>query len=376
MFNIMSRGRLARLLILVTLASGLMMSVTQSVHAQSANPFRLSGTLTDADGAGLEGYTVEAPIDVSFLASASRTDVQGNYSILYSGFEPVVSVGDTIEITVKDPDGQVVGTSSYTVTETDINRVGIAEATHNIQLSGLSVELDVVQLPADGVSTVTITVSVKSGGQAVTDDTLEITAESGSVGEVTSSGDGTYTAVYTAPALVLTESMTDTITVSSDTTGDTTTESVSLEAVPTVIAVSVSPNVFDAGGEATGAVQITANRGPNMVADADLSLNLIRADGGADTGSVSGVTNNADGTYSATYTPASAAGQIDLSATDAVSGASGTAAVTVNAGPAATISVSAAPMTVSSGESAVITAAVADESGNGVGGIDVERLGG
>ena len=378
MLNIMSRGRLVKVLFLVTLASGLIMSAAQSVHAQSANPFRLSGTLTDADGAALEGYTVEAPIDVSFLAPASRTDVQGNYSILYSALAPaVVSVGDTIEITVKDPDGVAVGTSSYTVTAEDVNQVvGIAEATHDIQLSGLSAEADAAELPADGVSTATVTVSVKSGGQAVTDDTVTVTAGSGSVGAVTNNEDGTYTATYTAPALVLTGAMADTITVSSGTTGDSTTVSITLTEVPTAIAVSVAPTEFTAGAGETGAISISVNRGGNAVSDADVSLGLRRADGGADTGSVTGVTNNGDGTYSASFTPPNAAGQVNITASDAVSGANGMASVTVNAGAAAAISVSAAPMTVSSNSSAVITATVVDGAGNGVGGLSLSGAAG
>ncbi len=368
MFNIMSRGRLARLLILVTVASGLMMSVAQSVHAQSVSAFQLNGTLTDADGVALVGYTVEAPVADSILDSESVTDEEGRYSILYSGFGPIVSVGDIIEITIKDPDGNVVGTTMYSVTDANISpRIG--QATHHIELSGLSVELDNVTLPADGVSTAEITVSIASDGAPVTDAPPTITAESGSIGEVTNNGDGTYTAVYTPPALVLTEPTTDTITVSSDTTGDTKMETVTLEPVPTVVEFSVEPDVFAAGAVEAGVIAISVNRGGNPVADAELSLGVTRADGGGDAGTASDVTSNGDGTYSATYTPSNTAGQINITASDAVSGAIAIASVTVNAGAAASISVSAAPTSVSSNGSAVITAAVADESGNGVGGL-------
>ena len=366
MLNMMSRGKLVRVLFLITLASGLMMG--ESAHAQSVNAFQLNGTLTDADGTALVGYTVEAPIAVSILASASITDADGKYAILYSGFEPVATVGDVIEITVKDPAGNIVGTTSYTVTEGDIG-ARIGEATHNILLSGLNVELDNIQLPADGESQAEITVSIESGDGPVIGDTVTITADMGSVGEVTDNGDGTYTAVYTAPALVIDESTSDTINVSSDTTGDTTTTTVTLEPVPTVIALSVEPNVFTAGAGGTGAIAISVSRGGNAVADAELSLGLTRAGGGADTGTVTGVTSNGDGTYNATFTAPNTTGQIDVTATDAVSGRSGMASVNVNAGPAATITVTAAPTSVSSTGSAVITAAVADASGNGVGGL-------
>lgn len=371
MLNIMSRGRLVWYLFLVTLASGLMMGVTGEVEAQTTRTFILHGVVTDNDGGALEGYTVEAPLDTSDLATESKTDASGEYKIVYNAIfaSAVIGVGDTIQITVKDSDEQVVARKSYTVTLADIDREPLSGVEINIQLSGLNAELDPSRLPADGVSTTTVTVSVDSGGAPVTDDSVTITAEQGSVGEVTNNQDGTYTAVYTAPALVLTESMMDTITVSSGTTGDTTTTSVTLQVVPTVISVSVDPSIFIAGAAVPGAVQIAANRGTNRVADANISLGLRRADGGSDTGTVTGVTSNGDGTYSATYTPPNTAGQISITATDAVSGASRMTSVTVNAGAAATVSVSASQMTVSSGGSAVITAMVMDGSGNGVGGL-------
>ena len=224
-----------------------------------------------------------------------------------------------------------------------------------------------VQLPADGESTAEITVSIESGDGPVIGDTVTITTDMGSVGEITDNGDGTYTAVYTAPALVINEPTTDTITVASDETGDSATGTITLQPVPTVITMLVEPSSFIAGSGVTGAVAIAVNRGGNAVADADISLGLTRTDGGSDTGSVTDAANNGDGSYTATYTPADAAGQINLTARDMVSGVIMIASVNVNAGPAATISVTAAPTSVSSNGRAVITAAVADASGNGVG---------
>jgi hypothetical protein len=350
-----------------------MMSVARSVHAQSVSLFILKGTLTDADGVALVGYTVEAPIaeESTFGSGVSITDEQGNYSIDYNDLSGAISVADEIEIIIKDPDGNVVGETSYIVTAADISpRIG--RATHNIQIqmSGLRVELSNVQLPADGESTAEITVTIEdSDGAPVTDAPPSIEADSGSVGEVMDNGDGTYTVVYTAPALVITEPTTDTITVTSDTTGDSTTATVTLQPVPTVIALSVEASVFTAGAGETGAIAISVSRGDNPVADANLSLGLTRADGGSDIGTVTDVANDGDGKYSATYTPSNAVGQVNITARDAVSGAIAITSVTVNAGPAAAITVTAVPTSVSSNGSAVITAAVADASGNGVGGL-------
>ena len=153
MLNIMSRGRLVWYLFLVALTSGLMVGAAGSVEAQTTRTFILHGTVTDSDGAALEGYTVEAPNDASDLATVARTDASGEYRIVYNAIfaSAVIGVGDTIQLTVKDPDEQVVATKSYTVTLADINLEPLSGAVVNIKLSGLNAELDTNQLPADGV---------------------------------------------------------------------------------------------------------------------------------------------------------------------------------------------------------------------------------
>ena len=86
-------------------------------------------------------------------------------------------------------------------------------------------------------------------------------------------------------------------------------------------------------------------------------------------GSVSAVTNNGDGTYSATYTSGSTAGNVTLTATATGAGVSDSASIAINAGPPAAIALSAVPMTVTSLGSATVTAMVTDSGGNGVGGL-------
>ena len=281
MLNIMSRGRLVWFLFLVTLASGMTMGVTGSVHAQSVSTFQLNGVLTDSDGNPLVGYTVEAPVDGSFLSTTAVTDDQGSYQIVYSSlFGPIISVGDTIEITIKDPDGEVIGTSTYTVTASNISpRFG--QATHDFMLSGagLTVVVEKGELPADGESTSTITVTIEdANGEPVTDSPPTITVVKGTVGEVINNGDGTYTVVYTSPALVIDDPESDTITVDSDAVEETLTADVTLQPVPTVITLSVEPSAFVSGAGATGAISIAVNRGGNAVADAQLSLGVRRAE--------------------------------------------------------------------------------------------------
>ena len=133
--------------------------------------------------------------------------------------------------------------------------------------------------------------------------------------------------------------------------------------VSTTVTMTVAPKVFSADTPGTGTVTVTVEQeGP--VTDETVTLSLS-----PQVGSVGAVTNNGDGTYSATYTSGGAAGNITLTATATQANASGTATIVINAGPPAAIAVSAAPETVSSFASAIITAMVTDSNGNGVGGL-------
>ena len=142
-----------------------------------------------------------------------------------------------------------------------------------------------------------------------------------------------------------------------------------LEPVPTLIAVTASPSSYVAGSGVAGMVNVNVSRGGDPVTDAEISISASRADGGADTGTVGDITDNGDGSYSAPYAPSNTTGRIMLSATDAVSGESGSATVTVNAGAPAALAISVNPMEVSSLGNAMVSATVTDASGNGVGGL-------
>ena len=340
-----------------------MTAASEIVHAQSSLSFFLSGTVTDKDGVPVEGLSVGVD------KSRFETRDNGTYSIILLSFSNAdrFDVGDTLDITVTDG-AETVGGTNYVITTADIasNPPG---ATVDIPLSGLDVVVTPTTLPADGMSTATITVKIVVGGEAVSGDTVTITPEQGTVGDVTDNGDGTYTATYTAPELVLTDSTMDTITIESTTTGETTTATVILEPVPTQVSVTANPNSYTANGGAAGMVTVAVSRGAYAVLDADISVSASRADSGMDTGSVGAVTNNGDGTYSASYTQSNMAGRVTITAADAVSGASASAAVSINAGAASSLTVGISPSTVSSGGSAKVSVMVTDASGNGVGGL-------
>ena len=159
------------------------------------------------------------------------------------------------------------------------------------------------------------------------------------------------------------------ITVQSSQLGDERTASITLTVVPTTVEVTVDPSTFTADTPGTGDVTITVTRGADLISDETVTVGLSRSDGKTDAGTIGAVTNNGDGTYSATYTSGGIVGSITLTATATQANERGTATITVNAGPPTEISLRASPDTVSSYGSAIITATVRDAAGNGVGGL-------
>ena len=358
------RGKLVWFFCCVMLAAGLMSAASDVVHAQTTLSFLLRGTVTDSNGVPVTGLTVGiADTNTQFV---TRGDGTYDMVLLVFSAQSAYTVGDTLAINVTDGDESVAGLV-YTITAEDLASTPPG-ATVNIQLSGLEAVVTPNSLPADGKSTAPITTNIVVAGAPVSGDTVTITAEKGTVGDVTDNGDGTYSATYTAPDLILTDPTTDIITIASADTGDTTTTTVTLEPVRTLISVTATPSSFVAGSGIAGMVNVNVSRGGDPVTDAEISISSSRADGGADAGTVGDVTGSGDGSYSAPYAPSNTAGRIMLSATDAVSGENGSATVTVNAGAPSTLAISANPMEVSSGGSAMISATVADANGNGVGG--------
>ena len=139
--------------------------------------------------------------------------------------------------------------------------------------------------------------------------------------------------------------------------------------VSTTVTVAVSPASFMADTTGTGTITVTVElEGP--VTDENVTLRLS-----PNVGTVSSpATNNGDGTYSATYTSGTAAGNVTITATATNANASGMATVVINAGPPAAITLTASPDTVSSLGSATITAMVTDSNGNGVGGASLTGM--
>ena len=350
----MSSKKFVYLVMMVAIVFGFMTS--GAVYGQSTGALTFKGKVLNADGTPAPGYAISGetvPVNNAYTVLANPSNTDGSYSLAVLGISiggpPLkINVGDRIKITATDADGNDTSVI-HTVTADNVTR-GIVDPL-NINLSGLTVQADPSSIPADGSTTSTITVTVREGSEGVTGDTIALSVDKGTVdATATEVGNGVYTATYTAPSLVLLGPETANISVSSTATELDDSVPILLRPVPTTVTVDVDPDTFIADTPGTGAVTVTVDRaGPVTDAAVELALN-------PEVGTLSEVTNNDDGTYSATYTSGSTAGNVILTATAPGVTVPGRATITINAGPPAAIALSAAPETVSSLGSSTITA--------------------
>ena len=360
----MSSKKFVYLVMTVAIVCGFMLGDT-AYGQKGIGALTVKGTVTNVDGTPATNHTIAGEITgaSTIFDPDGSTGEDGVYFLVFVSTKNEITAGDIVHLTVTDSGQNVVGMGSHTVVDENlvpgaiVNLDIILGATVNVQASELEV-------PADGTSTSDLTITVQEGGEGVTGDTVTLSVDNGTVDATAIEvGNGVYTATYTAPPTLPSFIPIAQINVSSATTDQSTSTVILLKPVPTTVAVDVSPSVFSADTPSTGAVTVSVERvGP--VTNETVTLALSPA-----VGSVSAVTNNGDGTYSATYTSGSTAGNVRLTATATGAGVSDSASIAINAGPPATIALSAVPMTVTSLGSATVTAMVSDSGGNGVGGL-------
>ncbi len=332
-------------------------------HGQSTGSVTFKGTVL-IDGSPAPGITITAENSTGNdgLVSSAESREDGSYVYGWISLTARVSAGDTFTFTLTDSEGDSQETAPYTLTAADTAVPFTVDLDLVPVSAGITVQSALSALPADGTSTSTITAMVRDdSGDPAAGDIVTISADKGTVGATTNNGDGTYSATYTAPSLALTANDTDQISAASAQLGETAMTAITLTPVPTTVTVTVEPNIFSADTPGTGAVTISVDRaGP--VSDETVTISAPTV------GTVSAVTNNGDGTYSATYTSGGIAGRVTLTATATQANESDAAIITINAGAPAEVTVSALPTGLSSGGSSIITAMVSDSSGNGLGG--------
>ena len=224
-------------------------------------------------------------------------------------------------------------------------------------------------IAADGSSTSAITVRLKDAyGNSLTGSggAVTLSTTGGTLSAVTDNGNGTYSATLTAPTIVGGGTVSGTV----NGTAITSTAALTFSTAPASGAtstISAASGSLAADGASTTAIAIRLKNvlGVNIAVGGDtVVLSTTR-------GTLSAVTDNGDGTYSATLTAPSSAGSGTVSGTVNGSAITSTAVVTFTAGPAsgATSTISAATATIWADgvATSAITVRLKDAAGAGLG---------
>jgi adhesin/invasin len=264
----------------------------------------------------------------------------------------LVSGGDTVALaTDLGTMGSVTDNSNgtYTATLTSATTTGTATITGTLNAVGMTDTATVTLTPgaadgttslitaapssivADGAATSTITVQLKdafnndltSGG-----DTVALATDLGSLGSVTDNSDGTYTATLTS-----TVTGTATITGTVNAVGITDTATVTLTpgaADATRSLITATPTSVVADGAATSTITVQLKDAFNN----DLTSGGDTVAIGTNLGIMGSVTDNSDGTYTATLTSGTTTGTATITGTVNAVGITDTATVTLTPGAA------------------------------------------
>jgi adhesin/invasin len=238
-----------------------------------------------------------------------------------------------------------------------------------ISLSQSTVSITPSAVASGGTATVTLTARDSNGAQATGGGLTVVFGLAGgtSIGTfsaVTDNGDGTYTAILTGTTAGTASTVTATIF------GNAVTSALpTLTVLPVSLAqstVSVSPSSVASGSAATVTLTaIDADGTPETGGGLTVAFGL--GSGSTSGGSFGAVTDNGDGTYSATFTGTTAGTPTTITAT--INGSAVTSTlptVTVTPGPVnlAQSTVSVTPGSIASGDTATVTLTARDAAGN------------
>ena len=341
--------------------------------AYGASLFVVDGAVAEPDGTPVSGLTVAVQnLSKPALSTyeSEPTGVDGSYGVtMVRDFLTSVSdIGDELLIQAVDTSGAVDVVRGQVVhTITALEESQQFGATVDITLSGVIVQFDAASVLGDGASSATLSVEVTDReGAPVVGDTLVAVADDGSVGEFTDLGAGAYEATFSAPVSSQTISVTVTVTSTlvEDAAGLAT---IIVEGVPSGITVTFADAALTADGESTTTVTATLERNGIPITDEVVEMSVLD-----DNGSVGDVTNNDDGTYTATYTAGTLADVAIVQVTATTSGDVNVGSLTLDPGAPVAISlVTAAPEMISGNGIATATAAatIVDAFDNAVPGV-------
>jgi hypothetical protein len=326
-------------------------SLTQSTLVASPTAVTVGGTSTitvqlrDASGNALTTSGGVVALNATAGSLSTVTDLgNGSYSATLTA--PVTP--GTLTVT-----GTLAG-NALTATASIAVSVGSASLTQSTLVASPTA------ITVGGTSTITVQLRDASGNAlTASGGVVALSATAGSLSAVTDHANGSYTATLTAPATPGTITVSGTLAGAALTATATISTSVGTASL-TQSTLVASPTAITVGGSSTITVQLR-----------DASGNALTASGGtvalsATTGSLSAVTDHANGSYTATLTAPATPGTITISGTLAGSALTATATITTSVGApsaaASTLAVSATSLAV--GQSATITIIIKDAAGN------------
>ncbi|OUS31017.1 hypothetical protein A9Q99_04925, partial [Gammaproteobacteria bacterium 45_16_T64] len=310
-------------------------------------------TVQAKDAQGNNLTTGSATIVLSENGSATISSVTDNSNGTYTA-----TITNTVAevITISG----TLGGSSITDTAAVIFTPGAATTAQT------SISTSPSSITADGVTTATITVQTKDaqGNSLTTGGATIALSENGSatISSVTDNSNGTYTAT-------ITNTVAEAITISGTLGGSSITDTAAVTFTPGAATtaqttISASPTSVTADGTSTSTVTVQAidAQGNNLTVGGDA---IVLSENGSAT--ISSVTDNSNGTYTATITN-TVAEAITISGTLGGSSITDTAAVTFTPGVATTAqtSISASPSSITADgvTTATITVQTKDAQGN------------
>ncbi|PWW06530.1 S-layer family protein, partial [Paenibacillus cellulosilyticus] len=322
-----------------------------TLTADGTSQTNVTVTLKDGQGNAITtGGTSVAIIATKGIISAVTDNGNGTYTATLTA--PTTVGTSTISATI--------GGSAITSTATVQFIPGTPSTTTSL------VSVDNSMLTADGASQATVTVTLKDAqGNEITTggETVVITATSGTVSAVTDKGDGTYTATLTAPTTVGTSTVS--AKVGGNAIASTATvqfESGTPSASTSTVAVGVGTLTADGTSQTNVTVTLKDGQG-NAITTGVTSVAIS-----ATKGTVSAVTDNGNGTYTATLTAPTTVGASTISATIGGSAIASTATVQFISGTPSTttslVSVDNSMLTADGASQATVTVTLKDAQGN------------
>jgi hypothetical protein len=301
-----------------------------SLTANGTDQTTITATVKDGNGVGVPGENVT-------LKSNNADDVIGPITDNHDGTYTATLLASTI-----------AGTDTITATDANASVTGTA------------------QIAADGVSQAIAKAVITDqfgNHEATGGDTIQFasTDPNEMIGSVTDLGNGSYTVPITVSTTEGTWTITATDLTQNNISG---TASLATPGLPTQVTVVLAPNQLVANGTATSSATVTvADAAGDGIAGQ--TVHLSSTDPGLRIGTV---TDNDNGTYTATLTASTTAGTSTLTATDPTAHTPliGTATLTETAGPPAALKITLGPSQISAdGHSTThATATIVDQFGN------------